>query len=479
MRTPLILAFIFILAVSFTGCSSSQKMAQHGAETETSYQDVPVPDIEWEPLEYREFKLDNGIDGIVMTDAEVPLADFFIAFPAPPDPEGKVGLAEMTTYTLRNGGGVNLPADSLNELLEFKGARLSVWAGQEQLYVYGTGLKEDLDMILKSARELIDNPAYPEQKIEFKRSNMLEEIRRSNDEPRSIAYREIYELLYPDHPWGRENTITTVNAITRGDLIEYHDKVFQPSGCVIGVSGDVSLAEANRLANEYFGDLKGSGLEIESLPAVGEAAKPAIYYAQKDVNQAYVMLGHQTIDYSNPHRHAAKIMNYILGGGGFQSILLKRIRVDEGLAYSVGSVLSTPVSVKGSFRVGASTRLSEAGRTMQLIDEIITEFKENGPTQEQFEQAKKAYLNSHVWEFENTDDFLRNLVYYKWRGLPLDTPQRDIEAYQALTVEDVKAAANELLKPDQLIKVVIGDKDKMDKPLENFGEVKDLDISIE
>jgi len=170
-------------------------------------------------------------------------------------------------------------------------------------------------------------------------------------------------------------------------------------------------------------------------------------------------------------------MNYILGGGGGLPILYKKIRVDEGLAYSVWSNFSTPVPVVGNFMASASTRLNEAGRTMSIMDEEIRKYAETGPTEEQFEKAKKSYLNSYVWKYEDTDDILSRLVYHKWRGLPLDTPQRDLEAYQQLTHEDVQKAAKELLHPDKLIKVVIGDKDKMDQPLENFGNVTELDIS--
>ena len=172
------------------------------------------------------------------------------------------------------------------------------------------------------------------------------------------------------------------------------------------------------------------------------------------------------------------IMNHILGNG-MNSLLTMRIRVDEGLAYGTGSNYSTPVPIVGTFRAFASTRLNEAGRTMALMDKVIAEYRENGPTPEQFDLALKSFVNSYVWEYESSEDILYRLVYLKWRGLPLDSPQRDLEAYQSLTIEDVRQAARELLHPDKLIKVIVGDKDKLDQPLESFGEVTELDISTE
>ncbi len=152
-------------------------------------------------------------------------------------------------------------------------------------------------------------------------------------------------------------------------------------------------------------------------------------------------------------------------------MLMRKIRVDEGLAYSVWSSYSTPFPVVGTFRANSSTRLNEAGRTLGLMKQVISDFAENGPSEEQFIHAKKSYINSYVWKYENTDDYLSRLVYLKWRGLPLDTPQRDLKMLEKLTLDDIKKAAKKLLKPDNLITVVVGDKSKLDQPLEDFGTV--------
>ncbi|MBT7790172.1 MAG: insulinase family protein [Calditrichaeota bacterium] len=158
----IILSTILVLS----GCSS----------TSMNYRDIEVPPVEWSPPEFKEFDLPNGIAGLIVEDHEVPLVDFYLSFPSPSDPADKVGLASMTGWALRNGGSVNIPADSLNYLVEFKAASIGVSAGQEQLQVYGFCLKDDLGLLLEIARDLIDNPAYPEDKIEFRRSNMLEGI---------------------------------------------------------------------------------------------------------------------------------------------------------------------------------------------------------------------------------------------------------------------------------------------------------------
>ena len=446
-------------------------------ETVTSYKDIEIPELKWQVPEFKEFSVKNGIQGLVVEDDEVPLVFLSLVFPAPPDPADKVGLAKMAAWTLRNGAGINIPADSLNEMIEYKAAWLGVYAGQEQFRISGQAHKDDLSFLMSLVEELILYPAYPEEKIELKKSTMLEEIRRRNDRPYGIAYREISRLLYPDHPWGRETSESTVNAITKDDILAYHSRIFDAQKAVIGFSGDISVKTAKSLTKKYLKELKSIEGDLASLPPVPPQRDTGIYYAYKDVNQAFVTMGHQTVDYSDPRRHAAEIMNYILGGGGFNSKLTKRVRVDEGLAYSVWSTFSTPVPVVGWFVASAATRLDQAGRTLTLMTEIIDNFREKGPTEEEFETAKQAYVNSYVWDYEDSDNILYRLTYLKWRGLPLDTPQQDLEAYQKLTLEDVRKAATELLHPEKLVVVLVGDKDKMDRPLEDFGQVHQLDIS--
>jgi len=477
LRASIVSLWLLSMVIA-TICASIIPM-KSWAKSPKTYHDIEIPPLVWSLPQFQEFTLSNGIAGLVVEDHEVPLVDFYLSFPSPFDPADKVGLAEMTAWTLRNGGSVNLPADSLNELIEFKAASISISAGQEKLSISGDCMSDDLDLMMGIVAELIDKPAYPDDKIDMKRNTMLESIRRSNDNPRGIAYREFFKLVYPDHPWGLESSVATVNSLSRADLGEFHSSVFQSRNAVFGVSGDINASETERLFEKHFGHLIENEHKIAELPAVNEAAEPAIYYAFKEVNQAYVVLGHQSVSYSHPLRHASVIMNYILGGGGFQSILMKKIRVDEGLAYSVWSGYTTPVPVVGRFISSASTRLDQAGRTMTMMNEVIEAYHQNGPTQDQFDFAVKAYRNSYVWKYESADQILSRLVYLKWRGLPLDTPQKDLEAFQRLTLEDVKQAAAELLHPEKLITVVVGDKDKLDKPLEDFGEVIEIDLSVE
>jgi len=459
------------LAVLITG--------QADAKNYKKFSEVPVPAIQWQPPKFEEFNLPNGMSGVVVEDHEVPLVNFYLLFPAAPDPVEKIGLADMTSWALRNGGSTNISADSLNQIVEYKSGNIWIGGGDEYLSIYGNCLSEDLPLFLSLTRDLLENPAYPEEKIALHRGEVIEDILRKNDEARGIGRRELFKILYQGHPWGREASEASVTGLTRNDLLTYHKSVIRSDGVVIGLSGDLDLAAAKKLSAEYFGGLKKGTTEIGKLPQAGPAPAPGLYYAYKDINQAFISIGHRSISYDDPRRYAADIMNYVLGGGGFQSILMKRIRVDAGLSYGVGTAITSPIGVEGSFRGSTSTRLDQAGRTLALLRETIAKFAKEGPTREEFQQSKDAFVNSFVWRTESASDILGETVYNKWRKLPLDTPQRDLAGYQRLTYEDVVKAAQELIHPDQLVIVVVGNKDKLDRPLEDFGSVQTIDLKAQ
>ncbi len=460
-----LVTFLFVLSVGNLEAKSYK-----------TYNDVPVPPIEWKASKFDEFAISNGLTGVVVEDHEVPLVNFYLLLPSSPDPADKVGLADYATWVLRNGGSTNVTADSLNELIEFKAGSIGIWGGEEYVGIWGNCLSEDLPLFLSLTSDLLYHPAYPADKLDLWRSTSLEDIRRRNDEPRGIARRELMKLLYAGHTMSAEASTASINSISRDDLLNYHRAFVRSDGAVVGFSGDINLATAKTLAEKEFGSLKRGDKPVTKLPPVGPAPQPGVYYAYKDINQAFISVGHRSIQYSDPRRYAAEIMNYVLGGGGFQSILMKKIRVDAGLSYGVGTAIDAPVGVDGTFRGSTSTRLDQSGRTLAILNETIANFVQNGPTREEFQQARDAYVNSFVWRTESPGNVLGQTVYYKWRGLPLDTPQRDFAAYQKLTYEEVVSAAKELIHPDQMVLVIVGNREKMDRPLEDFGPVKAIDL---
>jgi len=377
---------------------------------------LKYPPLKMKTPEVVDISFENGLSGFFIEDHEIPVVDVVLLVRTYFPPQEKYGLNEMAQWVIRNGGTEKWPGDKLNDELEFLAASVEVSGGNLSTYISMNCLKKDLDKVLSIFADLVMNPVFPEDKIEMKRNTMLEDIRRRNDQPMRVARREFSKLIYGDHPYGWETTEASVNAITRDDLVGFHSKYFHPNNAIIGISGDVTY-----------------------------------YYAYKDINQAYMMIGHLGINSNNPDRCAINIMNFILGGGSFTSWITEEVRSDRGLAYSTGSRFGSDAFAKGMFYAYAQTKA----------------------------ESFDFYLNSKVFDYESKSQVVRRLLRLRFEGRPLDTAEKDIETYSKLTVDDIRRVAKKYLHPDSLVVLVVGDEDLFGRPLSDFGEVHTIELEEE
>lgn len=467
-RRTLLAAVALAVALTLAGPLEAGKR-KHPSELE-------YPPLEIETPEVVEMTFDNGMEGFLIEDHEIPVVDIVILFRTYFPAEDKYGLSEMAQWVIRNGGSEGWPADSLNDELEFLAASVEVYGGDLNTVVYMNCLKKDLDRVAGMTADLIMNPLLPREKIDKKAGDMIEEIRRQNDQPSAIARREFFELVYAGHPYGWDTTEESVTAITRDDLVDFHGKWFHPNNAIVGISGDIDEAEAEALMARIFDGWEPADAVVPKVPEIVPVFEENWNYAYKDINQAYMMVGHLGINSKNEDRCAVEIMNFILGGGSFTSWITTEVREKRGLAYSSGARFGTDAFAVGAFYAYAQTKAEEYSRALQLIIDQIEKMKTTGPEEEELEKAVDSFLNSHVFDYDSKSGMVRRLVQLKFQGRPLDTPERDMERYEELTVEDIKRVAGKYLHPEGLTILVVGDRERFDKDLGEFGEVNVIEL---
>ena len=485
MKRFLTIGLVLLVAVLFVGAAQAEKV-KHPSK-------LKYPKLKLTTPEYEELTFANGMTGFLIEDHEVPVVNMTMIFGTGRPAADKVGLGGLAAWTMRNGGSEDWPGDRINEELEFVDAYVEVGrpAGGGGMMGRSRGpsgnsrstsasincLKKDLPLCLEIMSELLVNPALPEEKIELRRETMLENIRRENDEPRGIAGRELARILYGDHPKAWRATEETVNAITRDDLVAYHQAFFHPNNAIIGISGDVTKDEIMGLLDEALAGWEQAEVTIEPEPELPLTFEPSISYVYKDIDQGVIMIGHLGLNSRDESRPAVQIMNFILGGGSFTSRITQRVRTEEGLAYAAYSRYSSDPWTYGTFVASSQTRSDATARAASLIVDLIAEMQAEGPSEEEFENARDAYLNKRVFDYDSKAAVVQRLVQLKWQGRPLDTPERDIETIENLTLDDVKAAAAEYLHPDGLVMLFVGDAEKFEQPLSNFGAVNVIELS--
>jgi zinc protease len=439
---------------------------------------LTYPPLQITRPEVVEIAFPNGLQGFLIEDHEIPVVTVTLLVKTSFPDQAKYGLNEMAQWVMRNGGTKAWPPDKLNDELEFRAASIWVYGGNLSTYIEFNCLKKDLDVVLGIFVDLVMNPAFPRNKITLKRKTMLEEIRRRNDYPDAVAWREFYDLIYKDHPYGLETTQSSVKAITRKDLVEFHRQYFHPNNAIIGISGDVTKDEIVDALNSALKGWEPAEVVIPEVPEIAEKAAQSYHYIYKDVNQAYLMIGHLGINVNNPDRCALNIMNFILGGD-FNSWITQKVRSDEGLAYSAGSWFESDPWARGVFGTYAQTKADAYSRALKLIREQIERMRDEGPTKEELKKAVDSFLNRQAFNYESKEHVVHRLVRLRFEGRPLDSLERDMEAYARITLADIKRVAQEYLHPDRLTVLVVGDADQFDRPLSEFGQVNVIKLEEE
>ncbi len=439
---------------------------------------LEFPPIEFEIPEIDTLEFSNGLHGYLMEDHTIPLIDIIIMYKTGFPPEDKVGLDRIAGWAIRNGGSAQYPKEVIDDELEFIGASIESDAGSQVGQIRANFLTKDTEKVLAVYADLIMNPAFAPDKIELRKKNTVEAIRRKADDPKSLGRREFAKVVYGGHPVAWEPTAASVSSITQEDVIAFHHMYVRPDNAVIGISGDITGEEAVDLLERFLKDWEPGG-ETPAFPEMEYRIAPSVNYIYKDVNQAYIWAGHLGMNSHNADRPLAEIMNYILGGGSFTSWITQRVRADEGLAYSAGSRFGASPWGYGLFSASCQTRSDAAMRALTLMIEQIEKMKEMGPSEEEVADAKESMINSQVFDYESADRIVRRLAWFDIVGMPLDTLEREFESYKAATLEDVGRVGREYLHPEDLVILVVGNKDLFDRPLSDFGEINVIEIEEE
>lgn len=452
------------------------------ADAQKKWDEIDYPEINnFENPDIEIFELDNGIRFYLVEDRELPLINLNVRVRTGSflDPSDKIGRASLTGTVMRSGGSEMYPDDELNELLENRAARMETGIGLTSGSASMNVLEEDFEELLPIFIDLLQNPLFPEEKIELAKTQSKSNISRRNDDQGSVASREFSKLIYGDDSvFARHTEYETIDNITRDDMVELHEQSFVGSNMMIGVIGDFDTEEMKTILENSFSDIP-SGEEIElDFPEVNYDFESSVNFIDKqDVNQSYVLLGHIGGMRDNPDYAKLQVMNQVLSGG-FSSRLFKVVRSDLGLAYAVFGSYGSGTFYPGTFTAGVMTA-SET--TAEAIDAIIGQIErlQNEPvTEEELQQTKDQFLNSLVFRYDSRAKILNERLGYDYAGLPEDTFDRLVEEIREVQTEDIMEVANEYLRPDDVQILVVGNSNEIGDQLSKYGNVNEIDITI-
>lgn len=441
---------------------------------------IPVPPLPaFHPPLPRRLELPNGMVVFLQEDHELPLISLSarIRGGAVLEPADKTGMNTLYGEVWRTGGTKDKTGDQMDDFLEARAARIETEGGPDSATISLNCLKDDFTSVFGLLRELLTTPAFREDKLALARQQLNTRIARRNDELSSIATREARRLAYgKDNPYARYPEYSTVAAVTRDDLLQWHARFVQPNNILLGVVGDFDAAHMEALLREAFGAWpKGPAAPRPNLQFA--SAAPGFYFASKeDVNQSLIRMVALGIQRDNPDFYAVSVMNEVFGGS-MSSRLFKSIRTKQGLAYAVGGSLGAAYDHPGIFALGVGPRTEKTAQAINALNEQIAGLLKEPATTTEIRLAKDAILNSFVFSVDTPEKVLGERMTYEFYGYPLDSLERFRQGVEKVTIADVNRVAHKYVKPGMFAVLVVGNAEA-GKLLGSLGPVKTLDITI-
>lgn len=371
------------------------------------------------------------------------------------DSDSLAGLASMVAQMLDEGT-KSRSATQIAQEIEFLGGKLSTQGGEDFASATLRVMKKDADRGFQLLADILMNPVFAPKEVERVRAQILGQLQGEKDEPGIIADKAFDEIVFRGHPYQHPATGTeqSVPRITRKDLMDFHDKFYRPNRTTIAIVGDIREAEALELVRKHFGRWAKKDGPNPKFPSPAALPRPVLKLIDKDLTQANVILGHVGIERKNPDFYAVSVMNYILGGGGFSSRLVDRIRDQQGLAYDVDSGFEAHV-MPGPFTVRLQTRNEAANRAIAGVLEEIKRIRSEPVSDQELADAKAYLIGSFPLRLDTTTKLAALLTFIELYDLGLSYFEDYPKAIQAVTKEDVLRVAQKYLHPDAYALVIV------------------------
>ncbi len=399
-----------------------------------------------------------GIEAWLVQESNVPLIAMQFSFKggAAQDSTGKEGATYLLSGMLDEGAG-DLTSTAFQEKIEELTVRMSFEASRDHFSGNFQTLSERKEEGFSLLKLALTKPRFDEDALDRVRKQILASLQFEANNPQNVATRAWFKSAYKDHVYGRptKGTPESLNGLGREDLSDVYGKIFTREHLKIAVVGDISAKELGIILDDVFGGLPDkSGIKdiAEAAPVFGGAEVDMI---EMGVPQSVIQFGHQAVKRADDDFIPAYILNYILGGGGFASRLMEEVREKRGLAYSIYSYLY-PLEKSSLILGGMATKNSSVNEAMALIRSEFKRMSNEGPTAEEFQNAKNYLTGSYALRFDTSSKIASQLLWIQVEGLGVDYIEKRNDMINDVSLDQIKDVAKRLLDGDKLRFTIVG-----------------------
>ena len=400
----------------------------------------------------------QGAQVLFVESHEIPMLDVAVDFPAGSayDPADKAGLAHLTQGLLDQGAGGLSDTDIAHRLADVG----AILGGRFERDRAGVTLRtlsspREREVGVDMMARVLQTPVFAPAIVAREKQRVLANLREMEAQPAELAENALYRAMYGAHPYahpelGEAASVATLKA---EDLRAFHRTHFSAPNAVVSIMGDITRAEAEALAIKLTGKLpQGNVIAPLGKPVATPASERRIVYPSA---QSHVLIGATGVARDDPDFFPLYVGNYVLGGGGFDSRMLKEIRDKRGYAYSAYSYFD-PLAVAGPFTVGLQTKNAQTDEALKVARKTLQQFVTEGPTEDELAQAKANLVGGFPLRIDSNKKILEYLSLIGFYKLPVDYLDNWVARVNAVDVASVKQAFARRVHPNQMATVVVG-----------------------
>ena len=477
---PILAYSLFVILI--LPASSLAQIAPPTNTVRSAIESLSFKQLEFEQPKVYQVKID-GIDVIHLEDRSLPLVTLHAYF------RGGYGLFDRASYAaalglpalLRYGGTESRPASEVDKEIAHHAHQLTFGSAGGSVTSSLNTLTEHLSTGLALWGDMLFEPAFDQVEIEAWRTRQLEGVVRRLDDPARLAYSELNRLLFGDHPIGWEMGPDDLapERLSADVFRALHKKVICRDNIVMGITGDIGQQDLDQALENLIKRIPRCTMSLPEPPAPDIRQAQGVFLIEKDLEQSVIAMAHPSdVRLSDePEYFAAMMGNAILGGGGFSSRLLNRVRTEEGYSYSAASLWTTPRNHKGLVGATTRTRPSNVAPAIEAMLETMSILTREAPAPNEVATTVAQIVNGFVFNFESPSAIVARSMYYLAQDMPLDWLERYWAGVQEVTPESIRSVFAEHLHPSKMTILVVGDPNRIDlEQLEAFGPITTIEV---
>jgi len=392
------------------------------------------------------------------------------------DPLGKPGVADWAAELLTLGTASRSQLQ-LAQDIEARGASLQGSSGYDATLISVEGLAEDFGELMATLAEVVQTPAFPEDEFQLIRERRRAELTHQLEDPRELASLKYLRLFFGDAPYGQpvQGELKSLDALNLTELHDFYRRELTPATSTLVVVGMMDFAavtaEASRLWDSWTA---GGPASPVYTAAPGKLCAPGIYLLDRpDLTQSEIRVGHLGLPRSHPDYFPVKLVNYVLGEGGFSSRLMTRIRSDLGYTYGIRSSFSFR-RAPGPFIVSTFTPAANTAAVVREIKTVIREVREMGVASQELTEAQSYYVGHFPLGLETPRGLSRQVLSIDLYDLGLYYLQGYRDQIRSVSLKSAAQAAQDHLHPDALVTLVLGPAAQCADSLQELGPVQTI-----